>query len=235
MENTAEITRSSMREWPMDQRPREKMREWGAESLSNAELLAILLGSGSRKETALDLARRILQTSNNNLNELGKWSIEDLCRQFRGIGPAKAVTIAAALEMGKRRQSTEAVQRVQVRNSKDIYALLHRHMIDLSHEECWLLLMNNQHRVLDLNRISRGGVSETTVDPKIVLKRALEKLSSSIVLCHNHPSGNPQPSACDDRITQKIKQACQHLDIQLTDHLIFSETGYYSYADEGRL
>ena len=235
MENTAEITRSSMREWPMDQRPREKMREWGAESLSNAELLAILLGSGSRKETALDLARRILQTSNNNLNELGKWSIEDLCRQFRGIGPAKAVTIAAALEMGKRRQSTEAIQRVQVRNSKDIYALLHRHMIDLSHEECWLLLMNNQHRVLDLNRISRGGVSETTVDPKIVLKRALEKLSSSIVLCHNHPSGNPQPSACDDRITQKIKQACQHLDIQLTDHLIFSETGYYSYADEGRL
>jgi DNA repair protein RadC len=227
--------RFSIREWALEDRPREKMLKSGAESLSNAELLAILIGSGSPQESALDLARRILGEAGNNLNELGKTSINNLCSKFHGIGPAKAVTITAALELGKRRRSCEAVQRVQISNSRDIYELFHARLIDLSHEECWLLLMNNQHRILDTLRISHGGVSETTVDPKIVLKHALEKLASAIVLCHNHPSGNPRPSACDDRITNKLKSACQHMDIQLTDHLIFSENGYYSYADEGRL
>jgi DNA repair protein RadC len=228
-------SKSSIREWAMDDRPREKMMKNGAEALSNAELLAILLGSGTKKESAVDLAKRILGVAGNNLNELGKISIDNLCKQFHGIGPVKAVTIAAALEIGKRRRTSEVVRRVQIRNSRDIYDLFHARMVDLDHEECWVLLMNNQHRILDTIRVSHGGVSETTVDPKIVLKFALEKLASSLVLCHNHPSGNPYPSACDDRITQKLKQACQNMDIQLTDHLVFCESGYYSYADEGKI
>jgi DNA repair protein RadC len=225
----------SIREWAEEDRPREKMMRQGAASLSNAELVAILLGSGSRKETALDLAKRILCFAGNNLNELGKVSIETLCHQFNGVGPAKAVALTAALEIGKRRRSSEVIVRHQIRNSRDIYELFHARLADLTHEECWLLLMNNQHKVIESLRISHGGVSETTVDPKIVLKHALDKLATSIVLCHNHPSGNPFPSTSDDKITQKLKQACTNLDIQLTDHLIFSESSYYSYADEGKL
>jgi len=225
----------SIKEWAEEDRPREKMINQGASTLSNAELLAILIGSGSRTETALDLAKRILNYASNNLNELGKLSIETLCRQFTGIGPVKAVTLTAALEIGKRRRSSEVIVRHQIRNSRDIYELFHARMTDLTHEECWVLLMNNQHKVMDTIRISHGGVSETTVDPKIVLKHALDKLASSIVLCHNHPSGNPYPSSCDDRITKKMKTACDNLDIQFTDHLIFSESGYFSYADEGKM
>jgi len=225
----------SIREWALEDRPREKMIRSGPETLSETELLAILLGSGSAQESAVDLAKRILIHAENNLNELGKISINTLCNQFHGVGPAKAVTIVAALELGKRRRSSEVIKRLQIRNSKDIYELFHSRLIDLSHEECWILLMNNQHKIIDTLRISHGGVSETTVDPKIVLKHALEKLASALVLCHNHPSGNPSPSSCDDRITNKIKLACQNMDIQLTDHLIFSDSGYYSYADEGKL
>lgn len=227
--------RSVIREWPIDDRPREKMIKHGADALSNAELLAILLGSGTRRESAVDLAKRILHAAENNLNELGKFSINTMCKQFKGIGPAKAVILTAALEIGKRRRTSEIVKRIQIRNSKDIYELFHARLTDLKHEECWILLMNNQHRILDTVRISHGGVSETTVDPKIILKHALDKLASSLVLCHNHPSGNPYPSSCDDKITQKIKAACNNLDIQLTDHIVFSEGGYYSYADEGKL
>lgn len=227
--------RFSIKEWAIEDRPREKMIKNGAENLSNAELLAILLGSGSQQESAVDLAKRILNYAGNNLNELGKISISNLCNQFMGVGPVKAVTIAAALELGKRRRAAESVRRLQIKNSRDIYELFHARLIDLSHEECWLLLMNNQHRIIDTIRISHGGVSETTVDPKIVLKHALEKLASAIVLCHNHPSGNPNPSSCDDKITNKLKMACFNMDIQLTDHVIFSDSGYYSYADEGKL
>lgn len=233
--HTAPEMRFSIREWAIEDRPREKMLKSGANLLSDAELLAILLGSGTPRESALDLAKRIMNEVNNNLNELGKTSINTLCQKFHGIGPAKAVTIAAALELGKRRRSSEVVKRLQINNSRDIYELFHSKMVDLTHEECWLLLMNNQHRIMDTIRISHGGVSETTVDPKIILKHALERLSSSLVLCHNHPSGNPYPSSCDDRITSKLKQACTSMDIQLTDHLIFSENGYYSYADEGKI
>ena len=234
-EGAAPEMKFSIRDWAMEDRPREKMIKSGAEALSNAELLAILIGSGSQQESALDLAKRILGDTGNNLNELGKRGINALCNKFHGIGPAKAVTIAAAMELGKRRRSSEVVKRVQISNSRDIYELFHARLIDLSHEECWLMLMNNQHRIIDTLRISHGGVSETTVDPKIVLKHALEKLASAIVLCHNHPSGNPYPSTCDDKITNKLKMACLNMDIQLTDHVIFSESGYYSYADEGKL
>ncbi|MDP4276508.1 MAG: DNA repair protein RadC [Bacteroidota bacterium] len=229
------VNKFSIREWAEEDRPREKLMLHGASSLSNAELLAILLGSGSRNETALDLAKRILNYAGNNLNELGKLSIETLCRQFTGVGPVKAIILTAALEMGKRRRSSEAIVRHQIRNSRDIYELFHAKLADLAHEECWLLLMNNQHKVIESIRISHGGVSETTVDPKIVLKYALDKLATAIVLCHNHPSGSPYPSTSDDKITHKLKQACANLDIQLTDHLIFSETSYYSYADEGKI
>ncbi|MDD4922758.1 MAG: DNA repair protein RadC [Bacteroidales bacterium] len=227
--------RFSIREWAMEDRPREKMIRNGAETLSNAELLAILLGSGSSHESAVSLAKRIMNHAGNNLNELGKMSINSLCKQFMGVGPAKAVTIAAALELGKRRRTSEVVKRLQISNSRDIYELFHSRLIDLPHEECWLLMMNNQHRIIETLRISHGGVSETTVDPKIVMKHALEKLASAIVLCHNHPSGNPHPSSCDDKITNKLKMACLNMDIQLTDHVIFSDSGYYSYADEGKI
>lgn len=234
-EKKATSSRFCIREWAEEDRPREKMITQGAASLSNAELLAILLGSGTREETAVDLAKRVLNFADNNLNELGKLSIETLCRQFKGIGPVKAVTLTAALEIGKRRRSSEVLSRHQIRNSRDIYELFHARLADLSHEECWLLLMNNQHKVIETIRISHGGVSETTVDPKIVLKHALDKLASAIILCHNHPSGNPHPSTSDDKITQKMKTACANLDIQFTDHLIFSENEYYSYADEGKI
>lgn len=230
-----EPQRFSIKEWPLEDRPREKLLHQGAGALSNAELIAILLGSGSRSESALDLAKRILNAAGNNLIELGKLSIKTLCKEFHGVGPVKAVVLSAALELGRRRRSSDVLLKQQIHNSLDIFTLFHPKLADLSHEECWVLLMNNQHRIIDTLRISHGGVSETTVDPKIVLKQALDRLASSIVLCHNHPSGNPKPSQADDKITHKLKLACINLDIQLTDHLIVCEGGYYSYADEGKL
>ncbi|OPZ99052.1 MAG: hypothetical protein BWY72_00535 [Bacteroidetes bacterium ADurb.Bin416] len=231
----SEPQRFSIKEWALEDRPREKLLSQGAGNLSNAELIAILLGSGSRSESALDLAKRILLAANNNLNELGKLSLNTLSGNFKGVGPVKAVVLSAALELGRRRRSADILPKHQIHNSRDIYTLFHPKLADLSHEECWVLLMNNQHRIIDNIRISHGGVSETTVDPKIVLKHALDKLASSIVICHNHPSGNPRPSTADDKITQKLKLACNNLDIQLTDHIIVSEGLYYSYADEGKL
>jgi DNA repair protein RadC len=233
--SVSETQRFSIKDWALEDRPREKMLSQGAGNLSNAELIAILLGSGSRTESALDLAKRILKAANNNLNELGKLSLHELSGRFKGVGPVKAIVLTAALELGRRRRSADILPKHQIHNSKDIYTLFQPKMADLSHEECWVLLMNNQHRIIDTLRISHGGVSETTVDPKIVLKHALDKLASSIVLCHNHPSGNPKPSTADDKITQKLKMACNNLDIQLTDHIIVSEGLYYSYADEGKL
>lgn len=224
-----------LRDWASEDQPREKMIMKGVDALSNAELLSLVLGSGSKEENAVELSKRILSLAGNNLNELGKLDLKTLQKEFKGIGRAKAVSIVAALEIGKRRRTSEVVRRIQIRNSRDIYEMFHEKMADLNHEECWALLMNNQHRIIEMVRISVGGVSETTVDPKIVLKKALERLASSIVLCHNHPSGNPYPSSCDDKITQKLKLACQNLDMQFTDHLIFSENSYYSYADEGKI
>lgn len=234
-ENTHDGIRFRIKDWAAEDRPREKMLNQGARALSNAELVAILLGSGSQEETALDLAKRILNGAGNNLNELGKISIGDLCRQFKGIGPVKAIVLTAALELGRRRRTAEVGVKPQIHNSRDIYELFHAKLSDIRHEECWVVLMNNQHRIIDQIRISHGGISETTVDPKIVLKHALDKLASSIILCHNHPSGNPSPSTADDKITHKLKLACSNLDIQFTDHVIFSESTYYSYADEGKL
>jgi len=228
------VVRLKLKDWAEEDRPMEKMISKGTAALTNAELIACLLGSGNADLDALEIAKLILSKAGNNLNELGKFTIDDLLL-FPSVGKQKATSIVAAVELGKRRRSEDFKKRVQIRNSRDIYETFHSRMADLDHEECWIMLMNNQHRIIDVVRISHGGVSETTVDPKIVLKAALQCLASSVVLVHNHPSGNPYPSSCDDKITQKLKLGCQNLDIQMTDHLIFSESSYYSYADEGKL
>lgn len=223
---------STIKSWAEDDRPREKLLEKGHQSVSDAELLAILLGSGSRNETAVDLAKRILRQANNNLHELGRYSIEDLMK-FKGIGEAKAITIMAAMELGRRRQTLDVRERPIIRSSSDAYQILAAALMDLNYEEFWILLLNQSNRVIGKERISAGGVAGTVVDPKLVFKKALEYTASCIILCHNHPSGNLQPSEADMQLTKKLKEAGTSLDIRVLDHLIISNTGYKSFADDG--
>lgn len=206
----------------------------GASALTNAELLAILIGSGNTEDTAVELMRKVLDGCHNKLGELGKCSVEDLCR-YKGIGPAKAVTILAASELGKRRKEEEPKERVQIRCSTDIFAYFHPLMCDLSVEECWVMLLNQAAKVVDAIRISQGGLASTQVDVRCVLREALLKRATSIVLCHNHPSGNVTPSTDDDRLTQALNQASNTMNIRLLDHVIVTDGAYYSYVDEGRL
>lgn len=220
--------------WAEDDRPREKMMKHGAAALSNAELLAILIGSGSREDSAVELMRKILDGYRNSLGELGKASIDDLCR-YKGIGVAKAVTLLAASELGRRRAEEHPAERPQVRCSADIYKLFHPLMCDLPVEECWVLLLNQSSKVIERIRISRGGITATQVDVRCILREALLKRAVAIVLCHNHPSGNVSPSSGDDRLTEALKQAAQAMDIRLLDHLVITDGGYYSYSDEGRI
>ena len=225
----------SIKSWAEDDRPREKMSRKGKQYLSDAELLAILIGSGSREETAVGLAQRILKSYENNLNELGKVSLAELMR-FKGIGEAKAITIAAALELGRRRQLTGYIDRPLILSSKDGYNCIAPLLMDLDHEEFWILLLNRANKVISKEQISAGGVSGTVVDAKIIFRKTLETApASSIILCHNHPSGNIRPSQADIDITQKLKKAGETLDISVLDHLIIGENGYYSFADEGKL
>jgi len=224
----------SIKSWAEEDRPREKLLLKGKNTLSDAELLAILLGSGSRKESAVSLAQRILNSVENNLNDLGKRSLSDLM-QFKGIGEAKAITIAAALELGRRRQLTNIKDRPQIRSSKDAYKLLAPLILDLPHEEFWMLLLNRANRVMNREQISIGGTSGTVVDAKVIFRKALEGQASALILAHNHPSGNLRPSQADIDITKKLQTGGQSLDISILDHLIISETGYYSFADEGIL
>ena len=224
----------NIKEWAEDDRPREKMLKKGVAALSDAELLAILIGSGNTDETAVELTKRILATCGNNLNELGKKSIEDLC-SFKGIGPAKAITIESALELGKRRKLSEAQEQPQIGCSKDIYQLFYPIMGDLPTEEFWVLLLNQSLKVIDQVKISMGGITETSVDIRSILREALIKRATSIVLCHNHPSGNLTPSIADDQITSRIQQASRIMNITLIDHLIVCDRKYYSYADEGKI
>lgn len=224
----------NIKEWAEDDRPREKMLKKGVAALSDAELLAILIGSGNTDETAVELTKRILATCGNNLNELGKKSIEDLC-SFKGIGPAKAITIESALELGKRRKLSEAQEQPQIGCSKDIYQLFYPIMGDLPTEEFWVLLLNQSLKVIDQVKISMGGITETSVDIRSILREALIKRATSIVLCHNHPSGNLKPSIADDQITSRIQQASRIMNITLIDHLIVCDRKYYSYADEGKI
>ena len=220
--------------WAEEDQPREKLIAKGRQNLSDAELLAIILQTGSREETALGLARRILQSYEHNLQELSKASLSELLR-FKGIGEAKAVAIVASLELGRRRQLSEVKTRPQIRSSRDAYQLLGPLVQDLKHEEFWILLLNRSNRVVAREQISRGGVSGTVVDAKVIFKKAIDALASSIILCHNHPSGNLQPSRSDLDITRKLKQAGENLEIAVLDHLIISELGFYSFADEGVL
>jgi DNA repair protein RadC len=224
----------TIKAWAEDDRPREKLLLKGKRALSDAELMAILIGSGSRNETAVELCKRILQTANNNLNELAKLSVADLMK-FKGIGEAKAITIVAALELGSRRETTEVLQRERITCSKDTYLILKPELASLPYEEFWVLYLNRANKVIEKFALSRGGVSGTVADGKIIFKRALENLSSSIILAHNHPSGNLNPSHEDIKLTRKIKEAGALLDIAVLDHVIISESGYYSFADEGTL
>jgi DNA repair protein RadC len=225
---------AAIKHWAEDDRPREKLIAKGPTNLSDAELLAILIASGSRNESAVDLCKRILNSVGNNLGELAKLSVPDLMK-FKGIGDAKAITIVAALELGKRRRLAEATKREAITCSKDAYDILLPLFEDLKHEEFWVLLLNRANKVVRKEKVSAGGVAGTVVDNKMIMKLAIDTLASGMVLAHNHPSGNLKPSQQDVAVTRQIKQAGQLLDINLVDHLIVTDHGYYSFADEGAL
>ncbi len=224
----------TIKAWAEEDRPREKLLTKGAQSLSDAELLAILLRSGSRDETVVSLAQRVLHSCENNLSELGRRSLPTLT-QFKGLGEAKALTIIAALELGRRRQLSSIKDRPQVRSSRDAYQAIAPILADLPHEEFWILLLNRSNKIVSRERVSMGGVSGTVVDARIVFKRAIELLASSIILCHNHPSGNLNPSQADINLTRKLKKAGEVMDVAVIDHLIIAGDGFYSFADEGIL
>lgn len=224
-----------IKEWAEEDRPREKMLLKGVTSLSDAELLAILIGSGNSNETAVQLSQRILNSVENNLNALGKLSIQDLVSGFKGIGEAKAITICAALELGKRRNLANPILRNSIRSSRDAYNLFHPLLCDLPYEELWVALTNRAGKVIGKAKISQGGTGETSADLRIILKTAINALASGIILCHNHPSGNVRPSSQDDALTRRLDKAADLLEIKLSDHLIVSDGTYFSYADEGRL
>ena len=221
-------------DWAIEDRPREKLIQKGTSSLSDAELLAILISSGTRDKSAVDLGRELLGNVSNNLNSLGKLTIADLTKT-RGIGTARAVTIAAALELGRRRKLADAQEVPQIRSSKDVADIFQPILSDLLHEEFWILFLNRSNKVITQMKLSQGGISGTVTDVRIVMKKAIECLASGIIVCHNHPSGNLNPSESDSKITQKIKEAGSLMDIQLLDHLIISDKDYYSFADNGAL
>ena len=226
--------RLTITQWAEEDRPREKMMFHGVSALSNAELLAILIGSGNTEESAVGLMRKVLADYSNNLNELGKASIDELCR-YKGIGPAKAITILAASELGKRRKEKKVEERVAILSSKDVYECFYPLMCDLPTEECWVLLLNQASKIIDKVKIGAGGLNATAVDVRCILREALLKRASAIALCHNHPSGNIRPSREDDRLTQQVNQASQCMNIRLVDHVILTDGAFYSYADEGRI
>jgi DNA repair protein RadC len=223
---------SNILSWAEEDRPREKLLLKGKAALSDAELIAVLIGSGTRELSAVDLSKLILQSVNNNLNELAKLSINDLIK-FKGIGDAKAISIAAALELGRRRKESETLKKLKIGSSTDVYEAIRPYLMDLQHEQFWVLLLNRANEVIRPQQISIGGVSGTVADPKIIFKAAIEHLASSIILVHNHPSGNLTPSQADKDLTKKVKEGGQTLDIPVLDHLIFSDTGHFSFADEG--
>lgn len=221
-------------QWAEEDRPREKLQLKGRSVLTDAELIAILIGSGTREESAVTLAQRILHKVEGNLNALGRMSLHEMTK-FKGMGMAKAVSIIAALELGRRRQDVQPGERLQVRSSKDAYSFLASHLSDLPHEEFWVIYLNRANRVITREQVSRGGISGTVADARVIYKKALECVSTAVILVHNHPSGNLEPSEADIRLTKKLKEAGQLLDIQVLDHLIISEKGYFSFADDGIL
>jgi DNA repair protein RadC len=227
--------RLTIRDWAEDDRPREKMMRKGSQSLSDAELLAILIAIGNKNETAVELARRILNDCQDNLNELAQLSITELCKRFKGIGQAKAITITAALELGKRRKTSEILERKQITSSNDLFDLFETQLVDLSHEEFWVGLLNGANKVIEIKRLTQGGSKQTVVDIPMLLKIALEKSAQAVVVAHNHPSGQNRPSHEDEVITRRIKTGCEAIGITLLDHIIIARGNYYSFSDEGKM
>lgn len=224
----------SIKNWSEDDRPREKLINKGRSTLSDAELIAILIGSGNREESAVGLSKRILAATSNNLSELGKRSVKDL-KKFKGIGEAKAVSIVAALELGRRRKEGDTLSRKRITSSSSVYELLHPIIGDLPHEEFWVVYLNNSNKILDKQQLSKGGITGTLVDVRLVLKTALELNAVGIILAHNHPSGTLKPSKSDMQLTQKLKGAAASLDVKVLDHIIVTEKAYFSFADDGLL
>jgi DNA repair protein RadC len=227
-------TSFSIKNWSQDDQPREKLRDKGKAALSDAELVAILIGSGNRQESAVDLCKRILASVDNNLNALGKLSIKQLMA-FKGIGEAKAITIAAAMELGRRRRIEDALHQQKIASSKSVFELMQPILGELPHEEFWIIYLNNSNKVIQKEQLSKGGITGTLVDVRLVLKKALEVGATGIILVHNHPSGTLKPSEADRNLTQKLKMAVESLDIKVLDHLIITEKAYFSFADEGLL
>ena len=225
---------TSIKNWAIDDRPREKLIAKGATALSNSELLAILLNNGSKNKSAVELAREILKLGDDNLNELGKLSLNDF-KQVKGIGVAKSIIITAALEFGRRRHASSALEKTVVRSSKDIAQYLQTHLKDYNYEVFAVVFLNRANKINHFEIMSKGGITGTVADPRIILKKALEEDATSLVLCHNHPSGNLQPSRADEELTKKIKEAAGYFDIKVIDHIIVSEEGFYSFADDGIL
>lgn len=224
----------SIKNWAEADRPREKLLEKGRNALSDAELIAILLGSGTKDLTAVELAQNILHHVGNDLNKLGKLSIKELM-QHKGVGKAKAITIAAALELGRRRKESESNQKTFIKSSKDAYEFISPFLSDLHHEEFWAIYLNRNNSIIHYAKIGQGGISATIADIRIILKTAIEQLASGIIICHNHPSGNIKPSESDISLTNRIKEAAKLLEINLLDHIIFTDKSYFSFADEAKL
>jgi len=221
---------SSIKSWKEDDRPREKLQLKGKDALSDAELIAILISSGNRQESAVDLSKRILTYANNNLSELGKLTVNDLI-EFKGIGEAKAITIITALELGRRRRLEEALVKPKVTSSKAVFEIMQPIIGELMHEEFWLLYLNNSNKIIYKNKLSSGGITGTLVDVRMLFKKALELSAVAVILSHNHPSGNLKPSKADIDLTKKIQEAGKTLDIKVLDHLIITEKDYFSFAD----
>ena len=224
----------SIKNWAEGDRPREKLLQKGKMSLSDAELIAILIGSGSREESAVQLSKRILAASENKLNELGKFSVQQLTK-FKGIGEAKAITIVAAMELGRRRRGEEAVRRKQIISADAVFEVMQPIIGDLGHEEFWILYLNNSNKILQKLQLSKGGMTGTLVDVRLAFKNALEVGATSVILAHNHPSGTLKPSEADKQLTRKLKLAGESLDIKVLDHLIVTQKSYFSFANEGIL
>lgn len=227
-------TKVTIKQWAEEDRPREKLINLGKSNLTNVELLAILIGSGNREKTAVELSQEILSHSNFNLHELGKSSLKELM-DFKGIGEAKAITIQAALELGKRRKAQEVIAKKNISSSNDAYLLISPKLSDLQYEEFWIILLNRANKPIETKLIGKGGVSGTVADIKLIFNRALEQLASGIILCHNHPSGNLTPSQADIQLTKKVKEAGKILDIAILDHLIIGDNEYFSFADDGMM
>ena len=224
----------SIKNWAKDERPREKLLAHGAETLSNSELLAILINHGTKNKSAIELGKEVLEAGKNNLQELGKLTVKELMK-IKGIGEAKAISIAASLELGRRRQATEALEKKTVTSSADIAAFLQTKIKDNRREVFGVLYLNRANKINHFEIVSEGGITGTVADPRIILKKALEEDAVNIVLAHNHPSGSLKPSRADEDLTRKIKEAAKYFDINVIDHIIVSELGYYSFADEGLL